>query len=296
MGGGIAQAGGGSLNESGRGMGMQLVTLPAGARVAALGQGTWELEKGDRGEAVKALRLGLDLGMTLIDTAEMYGEGKVEEIVGEAIGGRREEVFLVSKAYPWHGAKAALAEAARRSLKRLKTDRIDLYLLHWRGGVALAETVEGMEALRRKGAIRHWGVSNFDVADLAELTALAGGGAVQTNQVLYNLAKRGIEWGLLPWCRERRIPIMAYSPFDQGPLPRKKALAEIARRHGVWPATLALAWILSRKDMIVIPKAAKLDHVRQNHAALALKLTERDLADLDAAFPPPDGPKALEMA
>ncbi len=275
---------------------MRLVTLPQGERVAALGQGTWELEKGERGEAVKALKLGLDLGMTLIDTAEMYGEGTVEEIVGEAIGGRREEAFLVSKAYPWHGTKAGLAEAAARSLKRLKTDRLDLYLLHWRGDVPLAETVEGMEALRHKGAIRHWGVSNFDDADMEELTALSGGGAVQTNQVLYNLMKRGIEWDLLPWCRERRIPIMAYSPFDQGPLLRKKALAEAARRHGVSPATLALAWILRHQDMIVIPKAAKLDHLRQNHAALDLELTDRDLADLAAAFPPPNGPKALEMA
>jgi len=277
-------------------MGMQLVTLPQGERVVALGQGTWELEKGERGEAVKALQLGLDLGMALIDTAEMYGEGTVEEIVGEAIRDRREAVFLVSKAYPWHGTKSGLADACARSLKRLKTDRLDLYLLHWRGDVPLAETVEGLEALRHKGAIRHWGVSNFDDADMAELTKLPGGGAVQTNQVLYNLAKRGIEWDLLPWCRERRIPIMAYSPFDQGPLLRKKALAEIARRHGISPATLALAWILRHTDMIVIPKAAKLDHLRQNHAALDLELTEQDLADFAAAFPPPDGPNALEMA
>jgi len=275
---------------------MQIVTLPAGESVPALGQGTWELERGERSEAVKAVQLGLDLGMTLIDTAEMYGEGKAEEIVGEAIKGRREEVFLVTKAYPWHGTKKGLADAAQRSLKRLKTDRIDVYLLHWRGDVPLAETVEGMEALREKGQIRGWGVSNFDTADMEELVALPGGNRVQTNQVLYNLAKRGIEWDLLPWCRERRIPIMAYSPFDQGPLLRKKALAEVARRHGVAAATVALAWIMRHKDMIVIPKAAKLDHVRANHAALNLKLTDEDLADLDAAFAPPDGPKSLEMA
>jgi diketogulonate reductase-like aldo/keto reductase len=254
------------------------------------------LERGERSEAVKAVQLGLDLGMTLIDTAEMYGEGKAEEIVGEAIKGRREEVFLVTKAYPWHGTKKGLADAAQRSLKRLKTDRIDVYLLHWRGDVPLAETVEGMEALREKGQIRGWGVSNFDTADMEELVALPGGNSVQTNQVLYNLAKRGIEWDLLPWCRERRIPIMAYSPFDQGPLLRKKALAEVARRHGVAAATVALAWIMRHKDMIVIPKAAKLDHVRANHAALNLKLTDEDLADLDAAFAPPEGPKSLEMA
>src|SRR5262245_53146197 len=275
---------------------MHMVTLPAGDRVAALGQGTWELERGERGEAVKAIRLGLDLGMTLIDTAEMYGEGKAEEIVGEAIKGRREEVFLVTKAYPWHGTRAGLADAAERSLKRLKTDRIDIYLLHWRGDVPLAETVEGMEALRQKGHIRGWGVSNFDTADMEELSGLPGGGAAQTNQVLYNLAKRGIEWDLLPWCRQRRIAIMAYSPFDQGPLLRKKALVELARRHGVAPATVALAWILRHKDMIVIPKAVKLDHVRANHAALDLKLAQQDFADLDTAFAPPDGPKSLEMA
>jgi diketogulonate reductase-like aldo/keto reductase len=275
---------------------MQIVTLPAGESVPALGQGTWELERGERSEAVKAVQLGLDLGMTLIDTAEMYGEGKAEEIVGEAIKGRRDQVFLVTKAYPWHGTKKGLADAAQRSLKRLKTDRIDVYLLHWRGDVPLAETVEGMEALRQNGQIRGWGVSNFDTADMEELVALPGGNSVQTNQVLYNLAKRGIEWDLLPWCRERRIPIMAYSPFDQGPLLRKKALAEVARRHGVAAATVALAWILRHKDMIVIPKAAKLDHVRANHAALNLKLTDEDLADLDAAFAPPDGPKSLEMA
>jgi diketogulonate reductase-like aldo/keto reductase len=275
---------------------MQIVTLPAGESVPPLGQGTWELERGERSEAVKAVQLGLDLGMTLIDTAEMYGEGKAEEIVGEAIKGRREEVFLVTKAYPWHGTKKGLADAAQRSLKRLKTDRIDVYLLHWRGDVPLAETVEGMEALRRNGQIRGWGVSNFDTADMEELVALPGGNSVQTNQVLYNLAKRGIEWDLLPWCRERRIPIMAYSPFDQGPLLRKKALAEVARRHGVAAATVALAWIMRHKDMIVIPKAAKLDHVRANHAALNLKLTDEDLADLDAAFAPPEGPKSLEMA
>jgi len=245
---------------------------------------------------VKAVQLGLDLGMTLIDTAEMYGEGKAEEIVGEAIKGRRDQVFLVTKAYPWHGTKKGLADAAQRSLKRLKTDRIDVYLLHWRGDVPLAETVEGMEALRQNGQIRGWGVSNFDTADMEELVALPGGNSVQTNQVLYNLAKRGIEWDLLPWCRERRIAIMAYSPFDQGPLLRKKGLAEVARRHSVAAATVALAWILRQRDMIVIPKAAKLDHVRANHAALNLKLTDEDLADLDAAFAPPDGPKSLEMA
>jgi diketogulonate reductase-like aldo/keto reductase len=275
---------------------MEMVRLPAGDRVAALGQGTWELERGDGSEAVKAIQLGLDLGMTLIDTAEMYGEGRVEEIVSEAIKGRREEVFLVTKAYPWHGTRSGLADAAQRSLKRLKTDRIDLYLLHWRGDVPLTETVEGMEALRQKGQIRGWGVSNFDVADMEELISSPRGDAVQTNQVLYNLAKRGIEWDLLPWCRERGIPIMAYSPFDQGPLLRKKALAEVSRRHEVSPATVALAWILRHKDMIVIPKAAKLDHVRANHAALQLKLTQQDFADLDTAFAPPEGPKSLEMA
>ncbi len=274
---------------------MRMVTLPAGDVVVALGQGTWELEKAPRADAIKALRLGLDLGMTLIDTAEMYGEGKVEEIVGEAIAGRREGVFLVSKAYPWHATKAGLAEACARSLKRLKTDRIDLYLLHWRGDVPLAETVEGMEGLRRQGAIRHWGVSNLDRKDMEEVSRFPGGAAMQTNQVLYNLAKRGIEFELLPWCRERGLPIMAYAPFDKGPLLRKKTLAEVALRHAASPATVALAWILRQREMIVIPKSAKLGHVRQNRAALEMRLTERDLADLDAAFPPPDGLADLEM-
>ena len=274
---------------------MRFVKLPSGERVAALGQGTWELEKSDRAEAVRALQLGLDLGMTLIDTAEMYGDGKAEEIVGEAIAARRQEVFLVSKAYPWHGSRDGLAEACRRSLKRLGTDRLDLYLLHWRGDVPLAETVEGMEALRRQGAIRGWGVSNFDTDDMEELRQRPGGDAAATNQVLYNLAKRGIEYDLLPWCRERRVPIMAYSPFDQGPLLRKKGLIEIAGRHGASAASLALAWILRHPDVIVIPKAARLDHLRQCHAALAIALTNDDLADLDALFPPPGGPQALEM-
>lgn len=274
---------------------MRMAKLPAGEEIAALGQGTWELEKSPRADGVRALRFGLDLGMTLIDTAEMYGEGKVEEIVGEAIRGRREEVFLVTKAYPWHGTKAGLADACARSLKRLGTDRIDLYLLHWRGEVPLAETVEGMERLCQQGAIRHWGVSNFDRGDMEELAGLPDGANAQTDQVVYNPLKRGIEFDLLPWCRARRVPIMAYSPFDQGPLLRKTALTATARRHGVSQATLTLAWILRHPDMIVIPKAAKLEHVRQNRAALDLVLDAADMAEIDAAFPPPEGPSALEM-
>jgi len=277
---------------------MKRVELPCGAKVAALGQGTWNVgdDPARRDEEIAAIRLGIDLGLTLIDTAEMYGDGRSETLVGEAIAGRRDEVFLVTKVYPHHALRRAMQAACNDSLRRLRVEAIDLYLLHWPGDVPLDETVQAFEALQRAGKIRQWGVSNFDSKLIESLHAVPGGNAAQTDQVLYHLAKRGIEWDLLPWCRERRIPIMAYSPFDQGPLLRKKALAEVARRHGVAAATVALAWIMRHKDMIVIPKAAKLDHVRANHAALNLKLTDEDLADLDAAFAPPEGPKSLEMA
>ena len=268
-----------------------------GEAVPVLGLGTWGMGEGrsrDR-EMVTALRLGLDLGMTLIDTAEMYGEGGAEEVIGKAIAGRRDNVFLVSKVYPHNATRRGTVAACERSLKRLGTDRLDLYLLHWRGEVPLAETLEAFAALRQSGKIRHWGVSNFGMTDMGELWSLPGGTDCATNQVLYNLSRRGIEWDLLPWCRERRMPVMAYSPIEQGRLPRQRALGKIAARRGVTPAQLALAWLLARTPVIVIPKAGDIGHVRENRAALDLAVAPEDLAELDRAFPPPDRAKPLEM-
>lgn len=277
---------------------MRYLRLPAGDdRVPVLGLGTWGMgEAGTNGpDIVAALRLGLDLGMTLIDTAEMYGEGGAEEVVGKAIAGRRDGVFLVSKVYPHNATRRGTVAACERSLKRLGTDRLDLYLLHWRGEVPLAETLEGFAALRQQGKIRHYGVSNFGIDDMTDLWSLPGGADAAVNQVLYNLTRRGIEWDLLPWCRERRVPVMAYSPIEQGRLLGKRALSELAARRGVTPARLALAWLLAREPVMVIPKAGRPEHVRENRAALDLELTPEELAELDRAFPPPDRAKPLEM-
>jgi diketogulonate reductase-like aldo/keto reductase len=276
---------------------MKTVALSDSAKVPALGLGTWGMgDRSTRGaDIVAALRLGLDLGMTLIDTAEMYGDGGAEEIVGEAVKGRREKVFIVSKVYPHNAGWKKIVAACDRSLKRLGTDRLDLYLLHWRGDVPLLETVEGFEALHAAGKIRRWGVSNFDVADLEELWLLPGGKACATNQVLYNLSRRGIEPALMPWCREHRVPIMAYSPIEQGKLLGKPALQEIAAARHVTTAQVALAWLLRQEGVIVIPKAADPGHVRDNRAALDLALTETELAALDRAFPKPRHEGRLEM-
>jgi diketogulonate reductase-like aldo/keto reductase len=273
------------------------VTLPSGEKVPQLGQGTWHMGESSRlrNEEVAALKLGLDLGMTLIDTAEMYGTGGAEEVVAEAVAGRREECFIVSKVLPENSSQAGTIAACERSLKRLKTDRIDLYLLHWRGAPPLAETLAAFQTLQKKGSIRYWGVSNFDVDDMEELIALIGGSACAGNQVLYNLRRRGIEAGLLPWCRERSLPIQAYSPIEQGRLLRDRTLTGVAIRHRATPAQIALAWVLRQSDMMVIPKATALEHVRENRAALDIALTEQDLAELDRAFPPPKGPRALEL-
>jgi diketogulonate reductase-like aldo/keto reductase len=273
------------------------VTLPSGQTVPQLGQGTWHMGESGRArkDEVAALKLGLDLGMTLIDTAEMYGNGGAEEVVAEAMTGRRDECFIVSKVLAENSSRAGTIAACERSLKRLKTDRIDLYLLHWRGRPELEETVAGFEALLSAGAIRAWGVSNFDVDDMAELVALEGGAACASNQVLYNLRRRGIEAGLLPWCREHGIPIMAYSPIEQGRLLRDRALTGVAIRHRATPAQIALAWVLRHTDMMVIPKATMLEHVRENRAALDIALTEQDLAELNRAFPPPKGRRPLEL-
>ena len=273
------------------------VELPSGEAVPQLGQGTWHMgESARKREAeIAALRLGLDLGLTLIDTAEMYSDGVAEEIVAEAIHGRRDECFIVTKVLPENSTRAGTIAACERSLKRLKTDRIDLYLLHWRGRPKLEETLSAFEALIAAGTIRYWGVSNFDVEDMAELLALPGGTQCATNQVLYNLRRRGIEAGLLPWCRDRGIPIMAYSPIEQGRLLHDRMLTAVAIRHRATPAQIALAWVLRQRDMMVIPKASSEAHVRENRAALDIKLTEQDLGELNRAFPPPKGPRPLEL-
>ena len=273
------------------------LSLPDGASMPALGLGTWRMgeRSRDRGKEIAALRLGLDLGITLIDTAEMYADGGAEEVVGEAIAGRRDEVFLVSKVYPHHASRKGVAAACERSLKRLATDRLDLYLLHWRGSVPLAETVAGFEALRASGKLRAWGVSNFDRAGMEELLALPGGRHCAANQVLYHLRCRGIEWDLLPLCRQLGIVVMAYSPFDEGRLLRNRQLASIARNYQTRPATLALAWLLGQDHVAAIPKAADVSHVRDNLAAAELSLSAEVLRELDRAFPAPQGPTPLQV-
>ena len=273
------------------------VRLPGGEEVPALGQGTWRMgeDRAQRPREISALGLGLDLGLTLIDTAEMYGEGGAEEVVGEAIAGRRDAVFLVSKVYPHNADRGGVRKACERSLKRLRTERIDLYLLHWRGGVPLQETVDGFEDLLRAGKIGAWGVSNFDTDDMEELFAVAGGNRCATNQILYNVGRRGPEFDLLPWMAERGVPAMAYSPVEQGRLPRADILAQIGRRHGASAFQVALAFVLRRPDVIAIPKAVDPAHLRDNRAALDLVLTEADLEQIDAAFPPPARKRPLDV-
>jgi diketogulonate reductase-like aldo/keto reductase len=273
------------------------VTLPSGISVPALGQGTWNMgEKASSAkEEITSLKAGLDLGMTLIDTAEMYGEGGAEEIVGKAIEGRRDEVFLVSKVYPHNASSKGTIQACERSLKRMKTDRIDLYLLHWRGEYPLAETVAAFESLRAAGKIGAWGVSNFDLDDMEELLAVPNGANVAANQVLYNLGRRGIEYDLLPWCQERKIPIMAYSPIEQGRLAHHPDLIHIAKTYQATPAQVALAFLLERDGVIAIPKTSNAQRVAENREAVSLDITDEDWATLDAAFPPPPRKKPLEM-
>ncbi len=276
--------------------------LPSGRSIPVLGQGTWRMgEDPSRRQAeIDALRLGLNLGMNLIDTAEMYGEGGAEEVVGEAIEDRpRAEVFIVSKVYPHNAKRRDVIDACARSLRRLKTGYIDLYLLHWRGDVPLSETLEAFQFLRDKGEIRDFGVSNFDVDDMEEAYELQGGNEISTNQVLYNLTYRGIEWDLLQWCDERRIPVMAYSPVGQDASGQKRiftnaAVKEIAARHEATPAQVALAWLLRRPELIVIPKATQPQHIRENRAAHDIELTDQDLQELDKAFPPPSRKIPLE--
>ena len=275
---------------------MRTVSFPDGEQVCMLGQGTWMMgERPDRrSDEIAALRLGNDLGMTLIDTAEMYGEGAAEELVGEALGDVRDRLFLVSKAYPQNASRARLRVACEASLKRLGTDRLDLYLLHWRGSVPLGETIEAMQALRTAGMIRHWGVSNLDTDDMDELIA-AGGDGCAVNQILYNLTRRGPEHDLLPWLERHGIPIMAYSPVEQGRLLADQTLRRIAGAIGATPAQVALAWTLRRGNVIAIPKAGSVAHVRDNYAAIALVLSDDDMAALDDAFPAPLRRRPLEM-
>jgi diketogulonate reductase-like aldo/keto reductase len=271
--------------------------LPSGEAVPVLGQGTWGMAEGKhpREDEVRSLRLGVDLGMTLIDTAEMYADGGAEELVGEAIAGRRDEVFLVSKVLPINATRRGTVAACARSLRRLGTSWLDLYLLHWRESVPLEHTLQGFMDLAEAGKIRHWGVSNFDTSDMEELIALPHGKDVATDQVLYNLTRRGIEYDLLPWCSERKIPIMAYSPIEQGRLLDNQEVRRIAAEHRATPAQIALAWVLRRDGIIAIPRAGDIRHVRENRAALEVRLTKHDLAELDRAFPPPKKKRPLEM-
>ncbi len=279
-----------------------MVSLPCGEQVPRLGQGTWYMgeDGGTRAAEIRTLRTGLDLGLTLIDTAEMYGDGRAEELVGEAISGRRDEVFLVSKVLPSNASARGTSRALEASLARLNTDYVDLYLLHWRGGIPLAESVGSLQELVGAGKIRHWGVSNLDLDDMHELATVPDAGGLQTNQLLYNLSRRGIEYDLLPLLAERKIPVMAYSPIEQGRLLQHPELHRIAGEHAgadnnASPAQIALAWVLRRPDIIAIPKASTVDHVRQNHGALQITLSRADLAALDAAFPPPAHAEPLEM-
>ncbi len=276
---------------------MRRVTLASGETVPQLGLGTWHMgeSRAARTAEADALRLGLDLGMTLIDTAEMYAEGGAEEVVAEAVKGRRDEAYIVSKVYPHNASRTGVIAACDRSLKRLKTDRLDLYLLHWRGSYPLAETVGAFERLKADGKIRAWGVSNFDVDDMDELAEVSKGGNCASDQVLYHLGSRAADWQLLKQCAARKVMVMAYSPLGQGRILRDKALAKVAARHGVSPAAVALAWTMRHPHVVAIPKASRPEHVRENLVAADLALTEADYAELDAAFPPPKRPTALGM-
>ena len=278
---------------------MRTVRLPDGTEVPALGQGTWHMgeRRGAAQDEVAALKLGISLGVRLIDTAEMYGNGVAEELIAEAIEGRRDELYIVSKVYPHNASRIGVPAACERSLKRLRTDRIDLYLLHWRGSHPLAETVEAFERLVEAGKIRHWGVSNLDTGDMEELMRLADGSHCAANQVLYHVGSRGIEYDLLPYTRAHRIPLMAYSPVGQGGrLLQSPALAAVAKRHDATPGQIAIAWTMRHPDVISIPKASDPGHVRENAAAGEIALTAEDLAAIDAAHPPPGRKQSLDVS
>ena len=268
-----------------------------GQKVPVLGQGTWYMGESPhkRAEEIRALQTGIDLGMTLIDTAEMYGNGASEELVGEAVRGRRDSVFLVSKVLPSNASRQGTKTACERSLKRLGTDRIDMYLLHWQGRYPFEETVEAMLGLVREGKIASWGVSNMDVDEMEEFFAFSQGKTCATNQILYNLSRRGIEYDLLPWCAQRSLPVMAYSPVEQGRILKNGTLLQVARKHNATPAQTALAWVLRNSGVLAIPKAGVAAHVQENAASLAITLDSSDFALLDGAFPAPRRKTPLEM-
>jgi aldehyde reductase len=276
---------------------MKIVRLPDGEAIPAFGIGTWRMgeKRAQRSREIAALKYALDLGVRLIDTAEMYGEGTAETLVAEAVAGRRDEVVLVSKVYPHNASRRGAVAACERSLARLRTDRIDIYLLHWRGSVPLEETVEAFEQLKRDGKIRQWGVSNLDLADMKELLSVRSGAAVATNQLLYNLERRGIEWDLLPWLRSHHIPVMAYSPIEQARLLGRRELTQLAREHGMTAAQMALAWLLGQEGVIVIPKSSEPARLKENYASLEVRLTDEQLAALDRLFPPPESAVPLPM-
>jgi len=273
------------------------ITFPDGESIPILGQGTWHMgdSDGNRKEEIRALQTGIDAGLKAIDTAEMYGDGRSEKLVGEAIAGRRDQVFLISKVLPSNADREGTKSACERSLKRLKTGTLDLYLLHWKGEYPFAETVEAMNELVVEGKIRRWGVSNMDVSDMEAIVSLPEGGGCAANEVLYNLSRRGIEYDLLGWCAEHGMPVIAYSPVEQGRILDNPALLRVAERHGATPAQIALAWVLRRSNVLAIPKAATVEHVNQNTQALSLALSPQDVVDLDEAFPPPGWKTELEM-
>ena len=266
------------------------ITARGGVALPSLGLGTWRMgeDSARRDHEVAALRLGLDLGMDLIDTAEMYADGGAEAVTGEAIKGRRDAVYVVTKLHPANGSRRGVIAAAEGSLRRLGTDRIDLYLLHWRGVHPLSETLDGFAQLVEQEKILNYGVSNFDHRAMTQAEATAGGPGIIANQVLYNVHRRGIEWDLLPWCEAREVAVMAYSPLDDGKLVHRPGLSAVARRHGVGEAVIALAWTLRQPSVVAIPKASNPDHVRANYAASSIILSDRDRADLDGDYPPPD--------
>ena len=276
---------------------MKTILLPSGTAMPTLGQGTWMMgdDPAARQEEMATLQLGLDQGLNLIDTAEMYGDGRSEELVGAAIEGQRDRVVLVSKVLPQNASKAGTIAACERSLRRLKTDRIDLYLLHWRGGVPLAETVAAFEMLVQSGKILHWGVSNFDLGDMRELWQLTAGQQVATNQLLYNLTRRGIEWDLAPWLRQHAVPVMAYSPVEQGRLAEHPALQQLAQANGRTAAQLALAWLLDQGSVIAIPKCAQRTHLMENVQVLAQPLSTEERDALEKMFPAPKRAMPLEV-
>ncbi|WP_343552716.1 aldo/keto reductase [Pantoea sp.] len=281
---------------------MKTITFHGEDALPAIGQGTWYMGENAalRNQEVTALQAGLDLGLKVIDTAEMYAEGGAEQIVGEALRGRRDQAWLVSKVYPWNAGEMDAVEACERSLRRLQTDYLDLYLLHWRGDVPLEETIRAMESLQQQGKIRHWGVSNFDRDDMLELWNEPGGNACLTNQVLYHLASRGIEYDLLPESQQRAMPIMAYCPLAQAGRLRQSLfedakLQQIAQQKGISVAQLMLAWVIRQQGVLAIPKASSIAHVQQNAAALNIQLNNDELAIIDRAFPAPQHKTALDV-